>query len=73
MRKLQSRNASAEALDLISQDFRAGAGTVTDLLSAEEGLRAAETGLLAARYQKARAKAALRVAMGMNLTEGENK
>jgi HAE1 family hydrophobic/amphiphilic exporter-1 len=69
----QSRNASAEALELISQDFRAGAGTVTDLLSAEEGLRAAESGLLAARYQKVRAEAALRVALGMNLTEGENK
>jgi outer membrane protein TolC len=69
----QSRDASAEALELISQDFRAGSGQVTDLLSAEEGLRAAESGLLAARYQKARAKAALRVAMGMNLTQGESK
>jgi outer membrane protein TolC len=67
----QSRNASAEALELIGQDFRAGSGNVTDLLSAEEGLRAAESGLLAARYQKARAKAALRVALGLNLTEGE--
>jgi outer membrane protein TolC len=69
----QSRNASAEALELISQDFRAGAGNVTDLLSAEEGLRGAESGLLAARYQKARAKAALRVALGMNLTDGESR
>jgi outer membrane protein TolC len=69
----QARDASAEALELISQDFRAGSGNVTDLLSAEEGLRAAESGLLAARYQKARAKAALRVALGMNLTEGEIK
>jgi outer membrane protein TolC len=69
----QSRDASAEALELISQDFRAGSGNITDLLSAEEGLRAAESGLLAARYQKARAKAALRVALGMNLTEGESK
>jgi len=67
----QARDASAEALELISQDFRAGAGNVTDLLSAEEGLRGAESGLLAARYQKARAKAALRVALGMNLTEGD--
>lgn len=65
----QARDASAEALDLISQDFRAGAGQVTDLLSAEEGLRSAESALLAARYQKARAIAALRIAHGKDLTK----
>jgi outer membrane protein TolC len=69
----QARDASAEALDLIAQDFRAGAGQVTDLLSAEEGLRAAESGFLAARYQKARAQAALRVALGMDLIKGDSK
>lgn len=69
----QARDASAEALELISQDFRAGAGQVTDLLSAEEGLRAAESGLLAARYQKARAHAALRIALGKDLTKETSK
>lgn len=69
----QARDASAEALELISQDFRAGAGQVTDLLSAEEGLRSAESGLLAARYQKARAIAALRIAYGKDLTKETSK
>ncbi len=63
----QSRDASAEALELLTRDFRAGAGQVTDLLSAEEGLRNAELALLAAGYQKARAHAALRVALGTDL------
>jgi HAE1 family hydrophobic/amphiphilic exporter-1 len=69
----QARDAASEALDLISQDFRAGAGQVTDLLSAEEGLRNAELGLLAARYQNTRARAALRVSLGMDLIEGGSK
>jgi outer membrane protein TolC len=69
----QARDAAAEALELISQDFRAGAGQVTDLLSAEEGLRNAELGLLAARYQNTRARAALRVSLGLDLIEGGSK
>lgn len=71
----QARDAAAEALELISADFRAGSGQVTDLLTAEESLRSAEAALVAARYQNVRARAALRIAMGMNLieTEGETK
>lgn len=64
-----ARDASAEAVELIGNDFRAGAGLLTDLLSAEESLRNAEMALLGARYQKARALAALRLAMGMDLTK----
>ncbi len=69
----QARDASTEALDLISQDFRAGSGQLTDLLAAEEGLRNAEFSLLAARYQKVRAAAALHLAMGMDLTKETSK
>ena len=69
----QARDAAAEAADLIGRDFRAGAGQVTDLLSAEEGLRNAELGLLAARYQNTRARAALRVSLGLDLIEGASK
>ncbi len=69
----QARDASSEALDLISQDFRAGSGQLTDLLAAEEGLRNAEFSLLAARYQKVRAAAALHLAMGMDLTKETSK
>ena len=69
----QARDAAAEAQKLISEDFRAGKGQVTDLLAAEEGLRNAEFGILAARYQRVRSRAALRVALGMDLIEEESK
>jgi HAE1 family hydrophobic/amphiphilic exporter-1 len=70
---LQSRDAAAEADSLITNDFRSGKGQITDLLTAEEGLRNAEFGMLNARYRKVRAKAALRVALGMDLIEGDYK
>jgi outer membrane protein TolC len=70
---VESRDAAAEAAEMIGRDFRAGAGNITDLLSAEEGLRNAELGLLAARYQKTRARAALRLALGMELTKENSK
>jgi outer membrane protein TolC len=69
----EARDASAEAADMIGRDFRAGAGQVTDLLSAEEGLRNAELGLIAARYQKTRAQAALQLALGKDLTKETSK
>jgi outer membrane protein len=69
----EARDASAEAAELIGRDFRAGAGQVTDLLSAEEGLRNAELGLIAARYQKTRARAALQLALGKDLTKEISK
>ncbi len=69
----QARDASAEAQKLMSEDFRAGKGQVTDLLAAEEGLRNAEFGVLAARYQRVRSRAALRVALGMDLIEEVGK
>jgi outer membrane protein TolC len=70
---VEAREAAAEAADMIGRDFRAGAGNITDLLSAEEGLRNAELGLLAARYQKTRARASLRLALGMELTKEISK
>ena len=69
----QARDAAFEALELLSDDFRAGKGQITDLLSAEEGLRNAEFGALASRYQMARSQAALRVALGFNLHEENAK
>jgi outer membrane protein TolC len=67
----QARAAAAEALELLSEDFRAGKGQVTDLLAAEEGLRNAEFGILAARTQRVRSRAGLRVALGMDLIAKE--
>jgi outer membrane protein len=65
--------AAREAVELLTQDFRAGKGTFTELLQAEEGLRNAEFGELAARFQLARSRAALRVALGLDLTTQESK
>jgi len=70
---VQARNAADEARQMLAQDFSAGKGQVTDLLSAEEGLRNAELGILSMRYQKVRANAALRVALGMDLIEEDAK
>lgn len=70
---MQAREAADEAREMLSGDFKSGKGQITDLLSAEEGLRNAELGLLAARHQKVRAKAALRVALGMDLIEEGSK
>ena len=63
--------AAREAVELLTQDFRAGKGAFTDLLQAEEGLRNAEFGVLAARYQLARSRASLRVALGHDLVAQE--
>lgn len=67
----QAAGAAQEAVELLTQDFRAGKGAVTDLLQAEEGLRNAEFGVLAARYQLARSRASLRVALGLDLVAQE--
>jgi outer membrane protein TolC len=63
--------AAREAQALLSEDFRAGKGLFTDLLTAEENLRNAEFGVLNARYQQIRSAAALRVAMGKGLINEE--
>ncbi len=67
----QAVAAAQEAQALLSEDFRAGKGQLTDLLSAEESLRNAEFGVLAARYQHVRSAAALRLAMGKGLINEE--
>lgn len=69
----QAVRAAREAVELLTQDFRAGKGAFTDLLQAEEGLRNAEFGVLAARYQLARSRASLRVALGHDLVAQEAK
>jgi len=67
----QAVSAAMEAQALLSQDFRAGKGQLTDLLSAEEGLRNAEFGVLAARNQHIRSAAAMRLALGKGLINEE--
>lgn len=67
----QAVSAAKEAQALLSQDFRAGKGQLTDLLSAEEQLRNAEFGVLGARYQHIRSAAAMRLALGKGLINEE--
>jgi outer membrane protein len=67
----QAVAAAKEAQALLSQDFRAGKGQLTDLLSAEEHLRNAEFGVLATRYQHIRSAAAMRLALGKGLINEE--
>jgi outer membrane protein len=67
----QAVAAAKEAQALLSQDFRAGKGQLTDLLSAEESLRNAEFGVLGARYQHIRSAAAMRLALGKGLINEE--
>jgi outer membrane protein len=67
----QAVSAAKEAQALLSQDFRAGKGQLTDLLSAEEQLRNAEFGVLSTRYQHIRSAAAMRLALGKGLINEE--
>ncbi|MDB5103885.1 MAG: putative Outer rane efflux protein precursor [Fibrobacteres bacterium] len=67
----QAVAAAKEAQALLSQDFRAGKGQLTDLLTAEQSLREAEFGVLGARYQHVRSAAAMRLAMGKGLINEE--
>jgi outer membrane protein TolC len=67
----QAVAAAQEAQALLSQDFRAGKGAITEVLESEDALRNAQLGYLAARYQRVHAQAALRVALGKGLINEE--
>lgn len=67
----QAVAAAREAQAMLSQDFRAGKGQLTDLLETEEALRQSEFGVLNARYMKVRSQGALRLALGKGLITEE--
>jgi outer membrane protein TolC len=67
----QAVAAAREAQAMLSEDFRAGKGQVTDLLETDEALLQAEFGVLGARYQRVRSQAALRLALGKGLINEE--
>ena len=56
---------------MISQDFRAGKGLLSDLLEADQMYRDASFGYLAANYARIRSQAALRLALGKGLINEE--
>ncbi len=67
----QAVGAAQEAQAMLSQEFRAGKGALTDLLDAEQSLREASLGVLNARYASVRSRAALRLALGKGLINEE--
>ncbi len=67
----QAVQAAQEAQAMLSEDFRAGKGQLTDLLDAEQSLREATLGVLNARYASVRSRAALRLALGKGLINEE--
>jgi outer membrane protein TolC len=67
----QAVQAAQEAQAMLSEEFRAGKGALTDLLSAEQSLREASLGVLNARYASVRSRAALRMALGKGLINEE--
>ena len=67
----QAVTAAREAQAMVSEDFRAGKGAITDLLETEDVLRQTEFGVLAARHQRVRSQAALRLALGKGLINEE--
>ncbi len=67
----QAITAAQAAQEMLSQDFRAGKGMLTDLLEADQMYRDASFGYLAANYSRVRSQAALRLALGKGLINEE--
>lgn len=67
----QAVSAAQAAQEMISQDFRAGKGLLSDLLEADQMYRDASFGYLAANYARIRSQAALRLALGKGLINEE--
>jgi|GEM_PF-5978380 len=64
---IEGRDAATEAVSLLKGMYPGGSVRLTDVLSAEDGLRSAELGVLSARFSRIRAIAKLRLAQGQDL------
>jgi outer membrane protein TolC len=60
-------DAAREAVSLLKANYPGGMARLSDVLSAEDGLRNAELGLLAAHFNRTRAMAKLRIVVGRDL------
>lgn len=69
----QAVRAARDAQEMLTQDFRAGKGQITDMLAADEDLRQSEFQVLNARYAKVRSRGALRLALGKGIVNEEEK
>jgi outer membrane protein TolC len=67
----QAVEAAQAAQEMLTQDFRAGKGQLTDLLEADQMYREASFGYLAATHARIRSQAALRMALGKALINEE--
>ncbi|MBW8889531.1 MAG: TolC family protein [Fibrobacteres bacterium] len=67
----QAVQAAQAAQEMLSEDFRAGKGQLTDLLEAEQAFRDASFGYLGANHARIRSQAALRLALGKALITEE--
>jgi outer membrane protein len=67
----QAVQAAQAAQEMLSEDFRAGKGQLTDLLEAEQAYRDASFGYLSANNARIRSQAALRLALGKALITEE--
>lgn len=67
----QAVAAAQAAQEMLSEDFRAGKGQLTEVLEAEQALREASFQYLAATHARVRSRAALRLALGKALINEE--
>lgn len=64
---LEGKEAATEAVSLLKALHEGGQIRLSDILAAEDGLRNAELGVLAARFARTRALAKLRLVQGLDL------
>lgn len=65
--------AAGEAYDLTSELFRQGSGQLSELQQAEERFSLAEMGIIYAHYRVKRSRAALLIAMGLDIIKVEER
>jgi outer membrane protein TolC len=63
----EAYEAALESYNLTTDNFKLGSGVFSDLKFADEGLQQAEVGLIQARFNQTRSRAALLIAMGKEI------
>lgn len=69
----EAYESAVESYNLTSDNFKAGSGTFSDLKFADESLQQAEVGLIQARFNQMRSRAALLVALGNDIVPVNDK
>ena len=63
----EAYEAALESYNLTNDNFKLGSGVFSDLKFADEALQKAEVGLIQARFNQMRSRAALLIAMGREI------